>query len=95
MLAGHIPELVIVLAIALIFLGPKRLPDAGKSLGKAIRGFRDETSGLRDDFSSIKQEAQGVHGEVMGMKDTVKSTVSDAVTLPPTSQPVAGVEPHA
>ena len=33
-------ELIVVLAIALIVLGPKRLPDAGKSLGKGIREFK-------------------------------------------------------
>lgn len=34
-------ELVIVLAIALMILGPKRLPEAGRSLGKSLRGFKD------------------------------------------------------
>jgi sec-independent protein translocase protein TatA len=33
-------ELIVVLAIALIVLGPKRLPDAGKSLGRGIREFK-------------------------------------------------------
>jgi sec-independent protein translocase protein TatA len=33
-------ELIIVLAIALIILGPKRLPDAGRALGSGIRNFR-------------------------------------------------------
>ncbi len=34
-------ELVIVLAIALVILGPKRLPDAGRSLGRGLREFKD------------------------------------------------------
>lgn len=34
-------ELVIVLVIALVILGPKRLPEAGRSLGRGIREFRD------------------------------------------------------
>jgi sec-independent protein translocase protein TatA len=38
-------ELVVVLAIALIVLGPKRLPDAGKSLGRGIREFKDSLGG--------------------------------------------------
>ena len=33
-------ELIVVLVIALVVLGPKRLPDAGKALGKGIREFR-------------------------------------------------------
>jgi sec-independent protein translocase protein TatA len=38
-------ELVIVLVIALIVLGPKRLPDAGRSLGRGMRNFKSSLSG--------------------------------------------------
>ena len=38
-------ELVIVLAIALIVLGPKRLPEAGKSAGRGLREFKNAISG--------------------------------------------------
>ena len=39
-------ELILVLAIALIVLGPKRLPEAGKALGKGLREFKDSVSGI-------------------------------------------------
>ena len=43
-------ELVIVLVIALVVLGPKRLPDAGKAVGKSMREFKESLSGAsRDD----------------------------------------------
>ena len=42
-------HLLIILAIALIVLGPKRLPEAGRGLGEAIRGFRDSIAAPRDD----------------------------------------------
>ena len=43
-------EIVVVLVIALIVLGPKRLPDAGKSVGKGLREFKDAiTGGSTDD----------------------------------------------
>lgn len=35
-----IPELIIVLVIALIFFGPGKLPELGSSIGKAIKGFK-------------------------------------------------------
>ena len=38
-------ELIIVLVIALIVLGPKRLPEAGRSIGKGMREFKDSLSG--------------------------------------------------
>ncbi|MFZ5898733.1 MAG: twin-arginine translocase TatA/TatE family subunit [Bacillota bacterium] len=41
-----IPELVLILAVILIFLGPSRLPQLGKALGKTISTYRNE---MRDD----------------------------------------------
>jgi sec-independent protein translocase protein TatA len=38
-------ELVVVLVIALVILGPKRLPEVGKSVGKGMREFKDAISG--------------------------------------------------
>ena len=40
MLGGHIPELLITLVLALVFFGPRRLPEIGSALGKGIRDFR-------------------------------------------------------
>jgi len=41
-------ELIVVLVIALIVLGPKKLPDFGRSLGSGIREFKDSISGGSD-----------------------------------------------
>jgi len=38
-------ELIIVLVIALIVLGPKRLPEVGRSIGHGMREFKDSISG--------------------------------------------------
>ena len=45
-------ELIVVLIIALVVLGPKKLPDAGRSLGAGMRGFKDSLSG-RDDAAPV------------------------------------------
>jgi sec-independent protein translocase protein TatA len=42
-------ELVIVLVIALVILGPKRLPEVGKSIGNGMREFKDAISGQSKD----------------------------------------------
>lgn len=42
-------ELAIVLIIALVVFGPKRLPELGRSLGRGIREFRGSVSGDRDE----------------------------------------------
>lgn len=39
-------ELIVVLVIALVVLGPKKLPEVGKSLGKGMREFKDSVSGI-------------------------------------------------
>jgi sec-independent protein translocase protein TatA len=44
-----LPEILIVLAIALIVFGPKRLPEMGRSLGKGIREFKDSVTGNDED----------------------------------------------
>ena len=74
-------ELAIVLIIALVIFGPKRLPDLGKSLGSGMREFKDSMSGNKDDDdddeAQAKLEAQAaqpqpdpsvepVEGEVVG-----------------------------
>jgi sec-independent protein translocase protein TatA len=41
-------ELIIVLVIALIILGPSRLPDVGSALGKSIREFRRAATDVQD-----------------------------------------------
>ena len=38
-----IPEILVILVIALLVFGPKRLPEIGKSIGDAIRAFKDST----------------------------------------------------
>ena len=47
-------ELIVVLVIALIVLGPKRLPEAGRSLGKGLREFKDSVNSIdpRDEIEA-------------------------------------------
>jgi sec-independent protein translocase protein TatA len=43
------PELIVILVIALIVLGPKKLPEAGRAMGKGMREFKDSLSGMTGD----------------------------------------------
>jgi sec-independent protein translocase protein TatA len=42
-------EVILVLAIALIVLGPKKLPEAGRAVGKGLREFKDSMAGITGD----------------------------------------------
>jgi sec-independent protein translocase protein TatA len=49
-------ELIIVLVIALIVLGPKRLPEVGRSVGRGMREFKDSLAGINDDDDEDEPE---------------------------------------
>jgi sec-independent protein translocase protein TatA len=62
---GHIPELVMVLILALIIFGPKRLPEVGEGLGKSLREFRKATSGVQDVAHRARSEVQDIAREAI------------------------------
>lgn len=45
MFSFSMPELIVILVIALVVFGPGKLPDVGKALGRGIQEFRRATSG--------------------------------------------------
>ncbi len=51
------PELLIILAIIMIFFGAKRLPEIGGAMGKAVRSFRTGIAGEDDEVTSIDAKA--------------------------------------
>jgi Tat protein translocase TatB subunit len=59
------PELLIILALALLVFGPKKLPEVGRSIGRAVREFRRTSDEIKerieeeirvDEFKEIKDE---------------------------------------
>jgi sec-independent protein translocase protein TatA len=56
-----LPEMGLILLIALLVFGPKKLPEIGRSLGKAVRGFQDASKEFENEF---KREAQQLEESV-------------------------------
>src|SRR5690349_2664069 len=50
-----VPELMLILVVALVVFGPGKLPEVGASLGKAMRDFRNATQGLSEEIESAKR----------------------------------------
>ncbi len=76
-------ELVVVLVIALVVLGPKRLPEVGKSLGRGMREFKDGIAGLGQDPDDEDEERrQTPTREVSGELDSVQRAWPAAPRLP-------------
>jgi TatA/E family protein of Tat protein translocase len=65
-----VPELIVIFIIALLIFGPKKLPEVGKSVGKAIREFKKASDELRnkveDEFNAweIKNEIKDVEKDL-------------------------------
>ena len=45
-----LPEMMVIMAIALLVFGPKKLPEIGRSVGKALREFKKSTEEIKDKF---------------------------------------------
>jgi len=75
-------ELILIFIVALLVFGPKKLPEIGKSVGKAIREFKrtseeikgrieDEiqASEIKDAAKDLRDQVAGIKNEVTGLKD--------------------------
>lgn len=52
------PELLLILGLALIVLGPKKLPELAKTLGKGLAEFRRATEELKDEFRKMEHDVE-------------------------------------
>lgn len=62
-------ELIIIAVIALIIVGPKKLPDLAKSLGKGFNEFKRATDGITDEIKETLKEDESK--EDGGLKDSL------------------------
>jgi len=68
------PEMILILAVALIVIGPKKLPDLAKSLGRAFGEFKKATNDLK---SSLELDSD--YHEVIKTFDSVKDDMESSV----------------
>ena len=79
------PEMLLILAIALIVIGPKKLPDLAKSLGRAFAEFKRATSELKESFE-IDSELKDIKTTFNEMKSEFKESIDIDVDRTPEEQ---------
>ena len=73
------PEILLILAIALIVLGPKKLPEIAKSLGRGIAEFKKATSDFKESIAvdnDFKEAKETLHGIKKDVEQSVRDTMS-------------------
>lgn len=66
------PELIIILVVALLVVGPKKLPNLAKSLGKGLSEFRKATDAIKSEITE-NETYKDFHEVTSTVKDTVSS----------------------
>ena len=84
-------ELLVILGIALLVFGPKKLPDLATSLGKAIRQFRRATTDLQDQL----ELDENVKRPINELKAALRDEPAPVVAPPPSKPAVAPVSSAA
>ena len=80
-------EIMVILAVALIFLGPSRLPDAARSVGKGMREFRDSFSGFDDPYERDELESYDPDDEDEDGPDDEQALAHEAAPVGPEPSP--------
>ncbi|MCK5783638.1 MAG: twin-arginine translocase TatA/TatE family subunit [Desulfobacterales bacterium] len=68
------PEVILILAIALIVIGPKKIPELAKSLGRAISEFKKATNEFKGSLD-IDEDITGIKNTIKEIKNDVKDTI--------------------
>lgn len=74
----HLPELIIVLAVALLVFGPKKLPEMGSAIGKSIKEFRKGMNELSNPDSKQAIKAPKETVEELSQPTVATATVSES-----------------
>ncbi len=82
------PELILIFAVALIVLGPKRLPEIARALGKGIFEFRRTTQDLKEELRQVEDELEDASGSVNVAENSILNEETN-----PTEDPSPATNP--
>ena len=81
------PELLLILGLALIVLGPKKLPELARALGKGLAEFRRATDELKDEFRQMEREIDDSSSESLPKDEPLIETLVDPAVTNPVPDP--------
>ena len=81
------PELLLILGLALIVLGPKKLPELARALGKGLAEFRRATDELKDEFRQMEREVEDASNSAADKDDPLAEKPADSIAANPESTP--------
>ena len=81
------PELLLILGLALVVLGPKKLPELAKALGKGMAEFRRATDELKDEFRQMEREVEESTAEASAKEDRALDENPAEPAAPPDTDP--------
>jgi TatA/E family protein of Tat protein translocase len=79
------PELLLILGLALIVLGPKKLPELAKALGKGLAEFRRATDELKSEFRQMEHEVDEASQTATLKDDPALENTAEPTAATPTS----------
>ena len=81
------PELLLILGLALIVLGPKKLPELARALGKGLAEFRRATDELKDEFRNMEREIDDASAVGNLKDDQVVERAAESPAAKPSATP--------
>src|SRR5689334_16600145 len=93
-------ELIVILIVALLVLGPDKIPDAAKAIGKGMRELRKHSRGLQETLEQDEQLSSTVREIKSALRGddpvpSIKPPASAPVGRPPAGAPAVAVKPAA
>ena len=75
-----VPELLIILAIALIVFGPNKLPELAKAFGRAMREFKKATEDVKESFREETKDLEEIRSSLTEGKETFMANLAEEIS---------------
>jgi TatA/E family protein of Tat protein translocase len=82
-----LPELLIIVAIALIVFGPNKLPELARAFGRAMREFKKATEEVKESFEAETKDLEELKNTLSGERDNLLTDLAEGASETPEEAP--------